>query len=156
MLYPSINDLRKKADSKYTLVVLAAKRARDLIDGKPKLIDTAIDKPVSIATEEIARDMITYHRSEELERLLEGDYGDEPDFSVDERATGEHAAGYGVVVDADEAAEEQESVNSDKMIYDETDEFDGKSEVSDDTGEFDEFAGYDDEDEISGLQDLDH
>lgn len=27
MLYPSINDLRTKADSKYTLVSLAAKRA---------------------------------------------------------------------------------------------------------------------------------
>ena len=35
MLYPSINEIRKKADSRYTLVILAAKRARDIIDGKP-------------------------------------------------------------------------------------------------------------------------
>ena len=27
MLYPSINEIRKKADSRYTLVILAAKRA---------------------------------------------------------------------------------------------------------------------------------
>lgn len=71
MLYPSINDLRDKVDSKYTLVALAAKRARDLIDGKPALVDIEIDKPVSIATEEIAEDLITYHRSEELEALID-------------------------------------------------------------------------------------
>ena len=59
MLYPSINELRKKVDSKYTLVALAAKRARDLIDGKLALVSIDIDKPVSIATEEIAEDLIT-------------------------------------------------------------------------------------------------
>ena len=36
MLYPSVNEIRKKADSRYTIVILAAKRARDIIDGKPK------------------------------------------------------------------------------------------------------------------------
>ena len=37
MLYPSVNEIRKKADSRYTLVILAAKRARDIIRGLPKL-----------------------------------------------------------------------------------------------------------------------
>ena len=64
MLYPSINLLRTKVDSKYTLVAMASKRARDIIDGKPVLVDDpAINKPVSIATEEIAEDKITYSRS---------------------------------------------------------------------------------------------
>jgi len=62
MLYPSINEIRQKADSRYTLVILAAKRARDIIDGKPKLIDDAIERPVSIAAHEIAEDLITYKR----------------------------------------------------------------------------------------------
>ncbi|PWM66178.1 MAG: DNA-directed RNA polymerase subunit omega [Eubacteriales Family XIII. Incertae Sedis bacterium] len=62
MLYPSINEMRKKADNRYTLVVLAAKRARDIIDGKPKLADVEIDRPVSIAAHEIAEDLITYKR----------------------------------------------------------------------------------------------
>ena len=62
MLYPSINEMRKKADNRYTLVVLAAKRARDIIDGKPKLADVEIDRPVSIAAHEIADDLITYKR----------------------------------------------------------------------------------------------
>ncbi|HPD90138.1 MAG: DNA-directed RNA polymerase subunit omega [Anaerovoracaceae bacterium] len=62
MLYPSINEIRKKADSRYTLVILAAKRARDIVNGKPKLTQTEVDKPVSIAANEISEDLITYKR----------------------------------------------------------------------------------------------
>lgn len=62
MLYPSINEIREKADSRYTLVVMAAKRARDIIDGKPKLTEADVSKPVSIAANEINEDLITYNR----------------------------------------------------------------------------------------------
>ncbi len=62
MLYPSINEIRKKADSRYTLVILAAKRARDIIEGKPKLTADPVEKPVSVAAHEIAEDLITYSR----------------------------------------------------------------------------------------------
>jgi len=62
MLYPSVNEIRKKADSRYTLVVLAAKRARDIIEGKPKLTTAESNKPVSIAAHEIMEDLITYRR----------------------------------------------------------------------------------------------
>ena len=62
MLYPSINEIRKKADSRYTIVVLAAKRARDITRGVPKLTEADADKPVSIAANEIAEDLITYSR----------------------------------------------------------------------------------------------
>lgn len=65
MLYPSINTIRTKADSRYTLVILAAKRARDIIDGMPKLTEQEIDKPVSIAANEIAEDLITYREAAE-------------------------------------------------------------------------------------------
>ena len=71
MLYPSINEIRKKADSRYTIVNLAAKRARDIIDGKPVLTDCSINKPVSIAAHEIAEDLITYKRIEEEEDAAE-------------------------------------------------------------------------------------
>jgi len=67
MLYPSINEIRSKADSRYTIVILAAKRARDLIDGKPALLHSAIQKPVTIATKEIAEGLITYKRSADAE-----------------------------------------------------------------------------------------
>ena len=64
MLYPSINEIRKKADSRYTVVVMAAKRSRDIIEGKPQLTEVEIEKPVSIAANEIAEDLITYSREE--------------------------------------------------------------------------------------------
>ena len=60
MLYPSINKIRTKVDSRYTLVILAAKRARDIIEGMPKLTE----KPVSIAANEIAEDLITYREND--------------------------------------------------------------------------------------------
>ena len=67
MLYPSINTIRTKADSRYTLVILAAKRARDIIDGMPKLTEEEVSKPVSIAANEIAEDLITYREASEPE-----------------------------------------------------------------------------------------
>ena len=72
MLYPSINEIRKKADSRYTVVVMAAKRSRDIIDGKPILAECDINKPVSIAAREIAEDAITYSReAEEIDEQVE-------------------------------------------------------------------------------------
>ena len=64
LLYPSVYLLKTKVDSKYTLVIMAAKRARDLIDGKPMLINVDSNKPISIATAEIADDLISYKREE--------------------------------------------------------------------------------------------
>ncbi|MBE6036668.1 MAG: DNA-directed RNA polymerase subunit omega [Clostridiales bacterium] len=67
MLEPSVNVVKTKADSRYTLVILAAKRARDIIDGKPQLLEEEMEKPVSAAAHEIAGDLITYTRPEEEE-----------------------------------------------------------------------------------------
>ena len=65
MLNPSIDEIRKKVDSKYTLVIMAAKRARDIIDGKPVLTtDCDNEKPVSEAAYEINEDLVTYTRPE--------------------------------------------------------------------------------------------
>ena len=67
MLYPSINEIRKKVDSRYTLVIMAAKRARDIVDGQPILTDECdeFEKPVSVAAYEINDDLITYTREGE-------------------------------------------------------------------------------------------
>ena len=62
LLYPAIDVIKEKADSRYTLVVMAAKRARDLIEGKPVLIDTKNSVPISVAAEEIVEDKITYRK----------------------------------------------------------------------------------------------
>ena len=61
MCFPSVDSLVKKVDSKYTLVTLAALRARELTDGQPPLVHNGVDKKsVTVALEEIYRDKITY------------------------------------------------------------------------------------------------
>ncbi|ARC84662.1 DNA-directed RNA polymerase, omega subunit [Clostridium argentinense CDC 2741] len=53
MINPSIVDLLKKVDNRYSLVVAASKRARQLIEGKEPLINVDSTKPVTIAINEI-------------------------------------------------------------------------------------------------------
>ena len=65
LLYPSIDLLKTKVDSKYTLTILAATRARALIDGKPRLTLSDLEKPISVATSEIASDYISYKREDQ-------------------------------------------------------------------------------------------
>ena len=64
LLYPPIDEIKLKADSRYTLVVMAAKRARDLVAEKPPLVDINNHVPISIAAEEIVEGEITYKRPE--------------------------------------------------------------------------------------------
>ena len=113
MLYPSINLLRTKVDSKYTLVAMASKRARDIIDGKPVLVDDpAINKPVSIATEEIAEDKITYSRSFKTEQeALEIEHEHYMDAHNAAEAAA-HAAESSAVSDAGEETESAEEIQS--------------------------------------------
>jgi len=60
---PSIIDLCKKVDSKYTLCITAAKRARQLVSKQSlPLIDADDLKPLKVAVEEINRSLITYNR----------------------------------------------------------------------------------------------
>ena len=61
MSYPSIDSLVKKVDNKYTLVTLAAMRARELNDSAAPLVEGAEGKKtVSIALQEIDDGKITY------------------------------------------------------------------------------------------------
>ena len=60
LMKPTLESLMTKVDSKYTLVTLAAKRARELTDGDEPLVDVDTTKVVSIAMEEIDQGKITY------------------------------------------------------------------------------------------------
>ncbi|NLW24638.1 MAG: DNA-directed RNA polymerase subunit omega [Clostridia bacterium] len=63
MINPSIDVLTSKVDSKYSLVVAAAKRARQIVEGAPALVESESYKPVSQALFEIAAGKITYERT---------------------------------------------------------------------------------------------
>lgn len=63
MVTPSINTLLTKVDSRYTLVVLAAKRARQLLDGAEPEVSVRSTQDVTNALEEIAEGTISYART---------------------------------------------------------------------------------------------
>ena len=54
MIYPSIDQLLSKVDSKYTLVITAAKRGRQIRDGSKPAVNCNSRKEVTIALHEIA------------------------------------------------------------------------------------------------------
>ncbi len=63
MIYPTLSSLLEKVDSKYTLVVAVSKRARQLVDGQPRLTKVDSNKPVTIAINEINDNKIIYERN---------------------------------------------------------------------------------------------
>ena len=66
---PTIVELSEKVDCRYTLVVEASKRARQLVSGAQPLIDPKDMKPLKIAVEEIDRGLLTYSRNPDIEEL---------------------------------------------------------------------------------------
>ncbi len=64
MIEPALSSLLEKVDnSRYTLVVATAKRARQLVDGAHKLTKCNSDKPVTVAINEVNENKITYVRT---------------------------------------------------------------------------------------------
>lgn len=70
MLHPSYNDLMNVVNSavepgehpvvnsRYSIVLATAKRARQLIDGAPPLVDGKYPKPLSVAIDELSTSAI--------------------------------------------------------------------------------------------------
>ena len=60
ILYPSVDELLKRIDSRYSLVMLASKRAHELDNGAAPLLDHyESSKSVGKALEEILADKVT-------------------------------------------------------------------------------------------------
>jgi DNA-directed RNA polymerase subunit omega len=81
MIYPPIEELLGRVDSKFSLVTLAAKRGRQinsyfsqLGEGLgaivPPQVASVSRKPLTIALEEIAADKIKFMRPEEVEESI--------------------------------------------------------------------------------------
>lgn len=63
MIYPPITKLVEKTGSRYTLVIETAKRARQLSEGSQALSHCDSTKEVSIATNEIYEDKLSFFHS---------------------------------------------------------------------------------------------
>jgi DNA-directed RNA polymerase subunit omega len=62
MIKPSLDQLSQLVDSKYTLVIIASRRGRELQAGAAKLVDTRSTKPVTVALEEFVAHKLSYDR----------------------------------------------------------------------------------------------
>ena len=67
MGFPSLENSLNKVSNRYLLVVLAAKRARQLNRGAASRVETRHRKPTSTALEEIAAAKVDYRVKEEGE-----------------------------------------------------------------------------------------
>lgn len=59
-----IEELLKRCGSIYKLVILAAKRAKEVAEGAPPLVETAQRKVTSVALEEILQGKVLYKPEE--------------------------------------------------------------------------------------------
>jgi DNA-directed RNA polymerase subunit omega len=82
LMDPPVEELLDKVDSKFTLVTLGAKRAREInsyyqglgdVLGRvvPPQVTSVSGKPLSIAFEEVAQSKVTYHRPDAEELAAE-------------------------------------------------------------------------------------
>ena len=106
MLHPSYTDLMKTinseveegdtpvVNSRYSIVLATAKRARQLIAGEEAFVNSRGKKPLSIAVEEIEKGFVTI----------------EPENHEEEEAAAEPAAAESVSVTVEEAAEPHEEL----------------------------------------------
>ena len=67
---PNILDLLQHSDSRYTLVVEASKRGRQIVGGSQPLIPNEGMKPLKTAVEEINRGLIAFERPNEDDNAL--------------------------------------------------------------------------------------
>jgi DNA-directed RNA polymerase, omega subunit len=65
MINPSIMDLLKKVDNRYSLVIVTSKRARQLIEGEEPLVRINSFKPLTIAVNEVHAGQIVYETVKE-------------------------------------------------------------------------------------------
>lgn len=63
MINPSFQELEKISKSRYEIAIMAAKRARKIVNGSHVLIDTNEEKPVTIAIEEIMQGAVVKDES---------------------------------------------------------------------------------------------
>ena len=133
MLRPTYNDLIEsmnrnreegelEVQSRYSVVIASAKRARQLIDGEEPLIKGEEGKkPLSMASEEISRNLVN------VEKGL--DYEDEPIILPEKEEYSRYAI--------DEDLDEDEDVEEDSEEKDEEEDFSERDEEEEDFGEDD-------------------
>lgn len=58
MVKPAVTDLLKKVDNRYSLIIMTAKRARQIAEGETPMAEVDEKSPVTIAVNEIFQDKV--------------------------------------------------------------------------------------------------
>lgn len=64
----TVEDCLEHVDNRYNLVILAAKRARQIIFGANPLVEEDKDKPTVMALREIAEGLVTMNNIDEINK----------------------------------------------------------------------------------------
>lgn len=135
MLHPTYNDLIKsinqnaedesqEVESRFSVVIASAKRARQLIDGAEAMVYDADErKPLSVAVEEISKNKVTIEQGTDFE--------DDPVYET-RKATDAEFARIAAEVENEEEEDEEDAA--------EESEEDGDDSVSEDNYESDSEA----------------
>ncbi len=67
LVKPAVTDLLKKVDNRYSLVIMTAKRARQIAEGEMPMTTMEDKSPVSLAVDEIYEDKVYRINGEEAE-----------------------------------------------------------------------------------------
>ena len=107
------DDTDKLVESRYSVVIASAKRARQLIDGaEPFLPVDPSRKPLSIAVEELAKNAITIKRGAEVEDEIRTNAVEKRfDFATEEYD--EEDDGTSEIIDNSPSASSEDDYNSD-------------------------------------------
>ena len=65
MINPSVVDLLKKVEDRYSLVIVTSRSARQIIDGAKPLTSVSSKKPLTLAITEVNEGEISYHKCDE-------------------------------------------------------------------------------------------
>lgn len=79
----TVEDCLENVDNRYDLVILASKRARQIMMGADPLVEEKQDKPTVIALREIAEGLVTNENIDEITRNdIEEDFMDADGFEL--------------------------------------------------------------------------
>ena len=108
------DDTDKLVESRYSVVIASAKRARQLIDGaEPVLPVDPSRKPLSIAVEELAKNAITIKRGTEVEDEIRTNAVDNKRFDFATEEYDEEDDGSSEIIDNSPASSSEDDYNSD-------------------------------------------
>lgn len=111
MIKPGITELSRYVDSRYTLVSMAAKRARMISEeqNNAEIYDAKADKPVTIAVNEISRGKVGYVRSESIKKAKE--WEKEKAENMNSMLESENPFNFGAVDEVGAIAEDTENIS---------------------------------------------